>query len=272
MRELFFLSCGTFEVPAFLVEPPGRRSGRRQLCLTIAVGVRDNDDVLLVDAGFSRVTCHDPQRAIGRLRTAVLGLKLTPADAAASQLRALGIDPLRVKTIVATHLHLDHIGGVIDFPEAELVCSQVELSAFHRHRHALAYRAEDLPESSRVRAVALEGGGRLGFAASHDLFGDGEVILLQAPGHSPGHLAVALAGPHRIYVHTGDAADQVWEYGLEPPGPSVQGRLLAWRTSELRRTYACLRACAADPGDPILVPSHDLAVFDALPQRPAQPS
>ena len=93
------------------------------------------------------------------------------------------------------------------------------------------------------------------------------MVLLDARGHTPGHLAVSMRTPKRHYIHSGDAADQVWEY--RKPGPSIQGRLLAWNVRELRRTYASLRSCEAMAQPPTIVPSHDRQVFESLPQKPA---
>jgi glyoxylase-like metal-dependent hydrolase (beta-lactamase superfamily II) len=171
---------------------------------------------------------------------------------------------------VATHLHLDHIGGAVDFPNAEIVCSDVELSAFRTLGRRAGYRAEDLAVRARLRPLAVTGGPSYGFPASHDLFGDGEIVLLDAHGHTAGSVAVALRGrERRCYVHVGDAVYQSWEMGLTPAGPCFVARNLAWRRDLQRKTYACLRACEADPRRPILVPSHDQATFDTLPHAPS---
>ena len=200
-------------------------------------------------------------------------MEVKHGDAIVDQLARVGIARDRVKTIVATHLHLDHVGGVCDFPNAELVCSDVELSAARVRPAANGYRPADI-EMARVRPVNLGAGPSYGFPASLDLFGDGEVVLLDAHGHTPGLVAVALrardsAPPHApCYVHIGDAAYQTWEWGLSPAGPCAISRLTAWRMDLLRLRYASLRDCEADPRRPILVPSHDAAVYERLPHAP----
>ncbi len=286
MKDVFFLSCGHFVAPGFAVRPSGERPRATRLPNTVAVAVRDDDSVVLVDAGWSVAACAAPLREIGLLASALLGVRVMPDDAIASQLRALGIHPLRVQTIVATHLHLDHIGGAADFPNAELVVSQPELEAMLRAPRwkQTGYRAKDLARAGRIRAVALDAGPTYGFPASADVFGDGQVVLLDARGHTRGSAAVALrcvgervgervggaatAAP-RTYVHIGDAAYQRWEYGLAPAGPGLLSRALAWSTAELTATYARLRACEADPRRPVVVPSHDGDVFAQLPHAPA---
>jgi glyoxylase-like metal-dependent hydrolase (beta-lactamase superfamily II) len=253
-----------------------RRSTR--MSNTVAVVVRDSGDVVLVDCGWSREVCAAPARVLGRVQASVLGMKVQRGDAIVDQLRGHGIDAARVKTIVATHLHLDHAGGACDFPNAEVVCSDVELSAYRVRPPAVGYRVADL-EMARVRPVYLGAGPSYGFPASHDLFGDGEIVLLDAHGHTPGLVAVAIrsreksrekARETRCYVHIGDAAYQTWEWALSPAGPSALSRLQAWRPDLLRLRYAALRDCEADPRKPVLVPSHDQAVFEGLPHAPSK--
>jgi len=266
VRDLFFLTCGEFRVPPAFVRAPGG-DGDGRLSNTVAVVVRDRGDVLLVDAGWSRETCADARAGIGLLRAAALGVRVRAQDSIAAQLAAHGIGADRVTTVVATHLHLDHVGGVVDFPNAELALGQRELDAFWKRRSP-GYRAADLARVGRIKAVALDAGPTYGFSASADLFGDGEVVLLDARGHTSGSVAVALRGPRGTYVHVGDAVYRTWEMGMSPRGPSLSARLLAWRRSELARTYGALRACEADPRRPVLVPSHDAAVFARLPRAP----
>jgi glyoxylase-like metal-dependent hydrolase (beta-lactamase superfamily II) len=269
VRDLFFLTSGTSVAPRALAEPREGlpRLGSSTFSNTVAVAVRDNGDVVLVDCGWSREACAAPRRVIGPLRSRVLGMRVQARDAIAAQLVALGIDLGRVKTIIATHMHLDHVGGVCDFPNAEVVCSDVELSAY-RLGTDLGYRRLDL-EHARLRPVYLGEGPSYGFGASHDLFGDGEIVLLDAHGHTPGLVAVALRTRDRCYVDVGDAAYQAWEWGLAPAGPSRGALLTAWRRDLLAKTYASIRDCEADPRRPVVFASHDLEAFMRLPHAPA---
>jgi glyoxylase-like metal-dependent hydrolase (beta-lactamase superfamily II) len=108
----------------------------------------------------------------------------------------------------------------------------------------------------------------MGFHASADLLGDGSLTLLSAPGHTRGNLAVAMKGAEGVYVHVGDAVFQRWEYAALGGGPCLWARVTAYDAKEMRRTYGSLRACEALPERPIIVPSHDIDVFDTLPHRP----
>lgn len=271
MRDLFFLTCGRLKSPsAALVHKPTLASALATtfMSITVAVVVRDNGDLALVDAGFSSAACADASGTLGALRALTLGVDLAAQDSIARQLRALGLEPARVKTIVATHLHLDHVGGAPDFPNAEVVCSEREFRALFRMPRDAGYRVDDFAREGRLHVVELAGPPALGFPRSRDLFGDGELVLLDAQGHTPGNVAVAVRGGDRTFVHIGDAVYQSWEFSEATPGPSPIARLTAQDREALARTYGAIRACAADASRPVIVPSHDLEVFRALPHAP----
>jgi glyoxylase-like metal-dependent hydrolase (beta-lactamase superfamily II) len=271
MREVFFLNGGRFDAPASAVGAnwPVWTSAKETLSLTVAVCVRDDGSLLLVDAGWSEAVCDNPARELGRLRARGMGLKLRPTDSIALQLSELGFSRNQVRTIVATHLHLDHVSGVADFPQAELLTTSEELRAYSGLTRDFGYRSRDLAAAERIRVVRLRQSTCLGFPSSLDLLGNGEVTLLGAEGHTPGHLAVALRGPGGLFVHVGDAVYQGWEYELGAGGPCRLARLLNADNQAVERTYARLRACREDASAPRLVPSHDWRVFGTLPHKPA---
>ena len=62
------------------------------------------------------------EEALGRLFNA----KMKPEEAVPDQLRDRGLDPKSVKTVVMTHLHVDHASGVAQFPDATFVVTQRE--------------------------------------------------------------------------------------------------------------------------------------------------
>jgi glyoxylase-like metal-dependent hydrolase (beta-lactamase superfamily II) len=272
MREVFFLSCGHLKSPAAVLAPKpslANALATTSMSLTVAVVVRDNGDIVLVDAGFSAAACADPAGTLGAIRARMLGVDVVAQDSIALQLRAFGLDPARVKTIIATHLHLDHVGGAVDFPNAEVVCSDREFRALFRMPRDGGYRVDDFVREGRLHVVELGAEAMLGFPASRDLFGDGEIVLLDARGHTPGTLAVALRGHDATFVHVGDAVYQSWEWSEATPGPCALARFTVQDREALPRTYGSIRACAADASRPIIVPSHDLEVFRSLPRAPS---
>jgi N-acyl homoserine lactone hydrolase len=268
MRARFFRTIGEIRAPKFVFEPGTLRDGLGvgKLAMTVAVVERTDGSIVLVDSGYSEKVCANPIGALGWFRSlSALGLDCTAEDSIVRQLETLGYDTRKVTHVIATHMHLDHIGGVEDFPNAELVTSRDEFGAFLAFPRNPGYRAEDLVASGRIRIVDLKEEGRFGFPASLDLFGDGEVVLLDARGHTAGSTAVAIDDGDRPYIHIGDAAYQSWEYGLAPAGPSRLASFTVWDEPKLHATYRVLREAENHERRPILVPSHDIGVYETLP-------
>ncbi|MDR0965203.1 MAG: MBL fold metallo-hydrolase [Myxococcales bacterium] len=272
MRDLFFLSAADFVVRSSLVQPgPLFAKTRETLSCTVAVCVRDDGSLVLVDAGFSEAACRDPIQELGCFTRRCLGLRLSPEHAIVHQLEALGFDRGQVAAVVATHCHLDHIGGLCDFPNAELIATSEELKAIGDIAPRLGYRPTDLAQAQQLRIAQLTGPRHLGFPASLDLFGDGEITLLDAEGHSSGHLAVLLVGPSGAYLHAGDALLLEWEAGQGFEGPGRVSRLICTDARALDRTLEALRQLGIDESAgsaPRIVPAHDRRVFDTLPHAP----
>jgi glyoxylase-like metal-dependent hydrolase (beta-lactamase superfamily II) len=93
---------------------------------------------------------------------------------------------------------------------------------------------------------------------------DDEVALLDARGHTAGHVAVLVRGVSGWWLHAGDAAYGIGE--IEGRGASPLAWVLAWSRRLLSETHATLRATRAAATGPRLVLSHDSEAFALLPK------
>jgi glyoxylase-like metal-dependent hydrolase (beta-lactamase superfamily II) len=116
--------------------------------------------------------------------------ELLPEDEIAPQLRHAGVDPASVRWVVLSHLHTDHVGGVGAFPEAEVIVSRLE---WERARGLAGQVRGYLPQHWPLpEPVIVEvAGPPLGpFPGSFDVAGDGSLVVVPSPGHTPGHVAL----------------------------------------------------------------------------------
>lgn len=258
---VLFRTTGTLRGPAFFLKRGGGGLGAVRMPVTVAV-IERPDGLVLVDTGWSRRACAWPDVDPGRAAKLFLGLDVKPEDALASQLLSLGYAPGDVRHIVATHLHLDHVSGAVDFPSATVHCAEAEWEALRAGRRGYDARALELP---RVERHTPRGAAALGFPASHDLFGDGTVLLLDASGHTAGSLAVGVKLQAGWALHAGDAAMFAEDFRMDDAAPaSLYMRAMNWDLAAQRASYGRLREAEGGHGASV-VPSHDLGVYESLP-------
>ncbi len=105
-------------------------------------------------------------------------------------LAAAGVEPADVDTILLTHAHVDHVGGLTLhgkplFPKAEMIVSEAE-AKFWRDDATMAAAGADAKPFFDAARLALDA-----YAPNLKLVGAGEVLpgidLVPLPGHTPGH-------------------------------------------------------------------------------------
>lgn len=133
--------------------------------------------------------------ATGKL---VFGGKFTQKRSLAGQLAELGLKPDDIRYVALSHLHQDHTGNIKLFPNATFLVSTKELDWA---------RGKPTPFGVDVEAIAPLAGARIeAVDQDKDIFGDGSVRILLAPGHTPGErmMLVKLAKSGSVLI-SGDA-------------------------------------------------------------------
>ena len=98
-----------------------------------------------------------------------------------------------MKTIVLTHLHIDHDGGLKDFPHARVFVAAGELAAARGFvGRVRGYLPQRWPSGFDPQPIHFADQPFGPFARSRPLTQDGAVVALPTPGHTPHHLSVAL--------------------------------------------------------------------------------
>jgi glyoxylase-like metal-dependent hydrolase (beta-lactamase superfamily II) len=170
--------------------------------------IETDSALVLVDAGLGTDDFSDPARRLGISRHG-LGIENRPELPAIRQLPALGFNPADVQHIVLTHLDLDHAGGVSDFPHAKVHVLHDELKEARDPgpRSRLRYRPLQWSAHENWREHHSQSGEAwFGFEAVRDIPGlPPELLIIPLPGHSAGHLGVAVDGPNGWLFHVGDA-------------------------------------------------------------------
>jgi len=156
------------------------------------------------------------------------------------------VDPTGSLTVVLSHCHFDHCGGLAQLPNARVVVQADEWNAASGSGQLAGYDSQLIDLGHDVTTVTGE----------HDLFGDGSVVCVPTPGHTCGHQSLWLATPGTPTLLTGDACyfmHTIDDEILPPFGADLeqQRTSLAWIRSQ------------RDAGTRI-IPGHDPDVFRAM--------
>ena len=120
------------------------------------------------------------------------------AQTLTSQLEASGYPPASVTHLALSHYHWDHTADANLFANAQWLVSKLEHDKMFATDPPGGTRPETYPALKNARTTLLT-------TAEHDVFGDGTVVIHQAPGHTEGHavLYVKLANTGGV-VLSGD--------------------------------------------------------------------
>lgn len=168
----------TIPMPAYLIEHP--------------------KGLVLFDTGLVPAAIDDPHAVYGELAE-LTKIHAEPHHRLDRQIEALGYKLSDVTHVIASHAHFDHSGGLYLFPEAKFYAGQGEMqfaywptkigAGFFRHADLDATRGFDWYEIPGMDV---------------DLFGDGSLVILFTPGHTPGELSLLVRLPSRNFILTGD--------------------------------------------------------------------
>jgi glyoxylase-like metal-dependent hydrolase (beta-lactamase superfamily II) len=145
--------------------------------------IKHDNDYLLWDTGHAMTTPN-----------------VAPKESIVDQLAKLSLKPDQIKFVGISHYHGDHTGQVASFPKATLLIGKAEWDAITSPKPAEGVNFKPFESwikgESKVEPQASD----------KDVFGDGSVIVLRTPGHTPGHQSLLVKLPQSgNVIISGDA-------------------------------------------------------------------
>jgi glyoxylase-like metal-dependent hydrolase (beta-lactamase superfamily II) len=180
--RLYALDCGHVDFKDMgIFADTGELDGKTGTLATPCFLIRHPKGTLLWDTGLGDKLAENKggggENGISPVVTVTL----------AEQLKALGLSAGDVTHMAFSHMHFDHTGNANAFPGAIWLLNQAELSWATGKPTPFAIAPDTFSGYKNAKQVMVTG--------DHDVFGDGSVRILKAPGHTPGHqvLVVKLA-------------------------------------------------------------------------------
>ena len=234
--------------------------------------IEHRDGLVLFDTGVDPAVGLDPNyisSPIGRfLLHRIFRFEIREEDALRYQLQKLGVSVGDVRKAVISHLHFDHVGGIADIPNAELIVSDAEwamMSEPHPEYEWMLREHIQIP-GANWRPISFSPTDDTLFArfgGAYDVMGDGSMMMIPTPGHTVGSSSLLLrSGGMPPVLLIGDLAYQA-DLLLSDQVPGTGDARV------LRETYAKVRALKDDLPDMIIIASHDLKAGELLNQATA---
>ncbi|MGI9353780.1 MAG: N-acyl homoserine lactonase family protein [Rhizobiaceae bacterium] len=166
--------------------------------------IEHRDGYVLFDTGIDPAITSEKDyinQAIGRfLLPKIFRFKVTEADRIDRVLSKVGVRASDVRIAVISHMHFDHVGGIAQIPQADLLVSDREwaiLSEPHPEREWVLKEHIEIPFAKwrQISFTRTDDPLFKQFEGIHDVAGDGSMILLPTPGHTAGSMSMLIRQP-----------------------------------------------------------------------------
>lgn len=159
---------------------------------------------VLVDTGWDTSYAKAPPKQMLGMVNRISAPILQEDEGIDSKLKAIGLQAKELDFVLLSHMDFDHTSGLRLVKDAKkIMTAQEEWSDCNK----LSVRYVDTwTEICNVETFAFQNTGIGPLGKSYDLFGDGSIQIIAAPGHSKGHSAVKISNNGKYVVLGNDAA------------------------------------------------------------------
>jgi glyoxylase-like metal-dependent hydrolase (beta-lactamase superfamily II) len=239
------LLLGDFDVNCSILFRNGNFS-EKAVFSSYAFYIQDGEDKILVDTGFG-----DSRFCIEKL-----GREVRPNEKTLSEhLESLKVSPENITTLILTHCHWDHIGGLNMFKNAKIYCQSTEISwsicppIWAAQSYASLF--SHFIFEARDRLVLIDG----------DYLLTERIKLKKVAGHSPGSQIIEAKGEKKDIIIAGDAL--FYFDNLDKNIPNGE----SFSLNETIYTLQYFRNRILEKPGTVVLPGHDPKLWDKYKKR-----
>jgi glyoxylase-like metal-dependent hydrolase (beta-lactamase superfamily II) len=222
---------------------------------------------ILFDTGYAPRVYHASSRLPYRIYRGIAPFISEQEGTVAAQLAPFGITPDDIGTVIVSHLHADHIGGLRDFPKARFVVQEI---AWRDVQHRTGWNAlrkgflpDLLPSDFEERAIWVSPAKepwKHPDSTSGTLFADAAFTLVDLPGHAVGQMGLLAETDRGTVFFTADACYLSRSIRENiPPHPSTN--LFTEGGRIVQETLTRLHRLSQERPDIQFIPTHCTEVF-----------
>lgn len=233
---------------------------------------------ILYDTGYAEHFFNATHALPERLYRTAVPVELPVKEQLPTQLRAFGIGPDDIRTVIISHFHSDHIAGLRDFPKATFIAldadrKHIESLRGHRWRATLGgHLPALLPDDFAARLTLADTCKKATlpqwmapFRQGIDLLGDASLLGVPLPGHSEGQLGLFIPDAQGRPVFL--VADACWSVpacraGRLPAPPALW--FASHDAQQYRQTYSGLGTLIRHEPAVAVLPSHCTHAWEAF--------
>ena len=248
--KLYALECGRVDMlDLSIFDKGGAYDGRTNKAVSSCYLIRHPKGDLLWDTGLPDALNAMPDGVSNG------PFHLEVPTTLKSQLDASGVAASDIEYLSVSHSHFDHMGNAGAYASATFLVNEAEHA--HLFRDEARANAETFPAYS-----ALETAKTVKFTGEYDVFGDARVIIMDTPGHTPGHtiLKLELAKTGTVLL-SGDL------YHLNESREIRAVPVFNTDADETLRSMDKFEALAALTNAKVII-QHSIQDFEALPKPP----
>ncbi len=212
---IYPIQTGTVRVKQFqLTGAKNNLSRLYQLLLTKRWGewmpiyswlIESEGQLILVDMGETARIYEEGYLPSGGPYHKAVQTKIKKEEEIPTQLKTLGYKPEDICTVILTHLHGDHIGGLEYFQNAHIYVSHAEYEvATSKKGPKAGYFKKNWPDWFAPQLIQYDDRAEGRFRQSYRLPDHENIIIVPTPGHSVGHQSVIYREGGSSYFIGGD--------------------------------------------------------------------
>jgi N-acyl homoserine lactone hydrolase len=180
--KMHLLSGGRLRMRKSIFVPDAERSETIEIPVSCAL-LRHGQGNVLFDTGCHPSVPEQPEARWGNLARLMTPI-MQPGDNVVNALAGIGLTCDDIDVVVCSHLHPDHCGCNAFFKRATFIIHRKEVEAARAPgAEAQGYLAAEWEQSAPTDIIEGE----------RDVFGDGCIVLVPLPGHTPGTTGALVA-------------------------------------------------------------------------------